>query len=208
VADDYLRRVYDLENQGDTDAYYSEWAATYDDELTRNGYRTPDRCAAALARFVAAEDPLLDVGCGTGLSGAALARAGFTDITGQDLNADMLAKAQGAGIYRETRLTTVDEPFPFPAGTYAALAAIGVIGIGAAPASLLSAALDALDPGGYLVFSYNDHALAQDEFTGALDHALSTGAAERVFEENGPHFEALGTRSTVYVLRRPEPATG
>jgi predicted TPR repeat methyltransferase len=203
MAEEYLRRVYDLETQDATDAYYSEWAATYDDEVTRQGYRSPQRCAEALAKFVPADRPVLDVGCGTGISGAALRAAGFADISGQDINAEMLELAKRSGLYRETWVTDLATPFPFKPGTYAALAAIGVIGIGAAPASLLGEALDALAPGGHLVFSYNDHALEQPQFPQALDDALASHAATQVFCERGPHFEALGTHSNVYVLRRP-----
>ena len=204
MADDFLRQVYELDTQEDTDAYYSAWAATYDDELTRQGYRSPQRCAEALAQFVDADAPILDVGCGTGLSGAALAAAGFTDISGTDINADMLTVAQRARIYRDAWVADVAAPFPFEPGTYAALAAIGVIGVGAAPASMLGEAVTALAPGGHLVFSYNDHALEHPEFTGALDEVLAAEAT-LVFSEHGPHFEGLGSKSTVFVLRRRAP---
>ena len=112
MAEDYLRRVYDLETQDATDAYYSEWAATYDDEVTRQGYRSPQRCAEALAKFVPADSPVLDVGCGTGISGAALRTAGFADISGQDINAEMLELAKRSGLYRETWVTDLATPFP------------------------------------------------------------------------------------------------
>ena len=199
---EFLRQVYDLVTQDDTDAYYSRWAASYDEELTRQGYRTPKRCSDALRRFVAPDAPVLDVGCGTGLSGRALADAGFTNLTGSDVNAEMLAMAEKAGIYRDSWVTDVDNPFPFSPGTYAAIAAVGVIGVGAAPASLLTRALDALATGGHLVFSYNDHALEVAEYPQVLDDAITTGVAEQVFAERGPHIEGLGSLSTVYVLRR------
>lgn len=201
MADEFLQQVYALETQQDTDAYYSAWAATYDEELTRQGYRAPQRCAEALAQFVSADAPILDLGCGTGLSGVALATAGFTDISGTDINADMLAVAQRAGIYRETWVTDVASPFPFEMGTYAAVAAIGVIGVGAGPASILGEALAALAPGGHMVFSYNDKALELPEFTGALADALVANATQ-VFSERGPHFDGLGSQSTVFVLQR------
>lgn len=202
MAQEFLRRVYDLDSQEATDEYYTAWAATYDDELTRQGYRSPQRCAEALARFVKPDAPILDVGCGTGLSGAALRTAGFADVSGQEINDEMLAIAIEAGVYRTTWITDPADPFPFEVGTFAALSAIGVIGIGAAPASLLAESLRALAPGGHLVFSYNDHALEHPDFAGALDDTITTGLAETVFSEYGPHFEGLGSSSTVYVLRR------
>ncbi len=202
MPDGFLQRVYDLQTQSETDAYYTEWAKTYDRELAENGYRSPERCAQALARYVQADARILDVGCGTGLSGRALANAGFTNISGRDVNAAMLEVAHASGSYREVTVSDPADPFPFKPGTYAAVAAIGVIGIGAAPASLLGEAVDALEAGGHLVFSYNDHALADPVFVAALDEALSSGRVEQVFSEHGPHIEALGTTSTVFVLQR------
>lgn len=199
---EFLRDVYDLTSQGDTDDYYSRWASTYDDELTRQEYRTPRRCADALEAFVAPDDAVLDIGCGTGLSGAALAAVGFSNVTGTDVNPEMLAVAAESGMYQDTWLTDVARPFPFPPGTYSAIAAVGVIGIGAAPPSLLRQALDALEPGGHFVFSYNDHALANLDFRQALDSALADGIAEQVFAEHGPHITGLSSSSTVFVLQR------
>lgn len=202
MADEFLKRVYDLQSQEQTDAYYTAWAATYDDEVTGQGYRTPWRCAEALASFVPNDAPVLDIGCGTGISGAALAAAGFTNLSGQDVNAEMLDRARDRGIYRETWVADTATPFPFAPGAYAAFAAIGVIGIGAAPVSLLSEALSALAPGGHIVFSYNDHALKVPEFPQAVEDAVTSGVAEQVFSEYGTHFEGLGSSSNVYVLRR------
>lgn len=199
---EYLSDVYDLETQSETDAFYSEWAATYDQEITRNGYLSPQRSAEALKRFVEPDTPILDVGCGTGLSGAAFAAAGFTDISGADVNPEMLGQARSANVYRELWVADLDDPFPFVPGTYGALAAIGVIGKGAGPSSLLGEALGALASGGHLVFTYNDFAIETPEFTGALDDAIESGLAEKVFGERGPHFTSLNSSSTVFVLRR------
>ena len=202
MPDDFLERVYDLASQEETDAFYSEWAATYDQELTANGYRTPGRCAEALAQFVPLDRPILDIGCGTGLSGSALHAAGFIDVSGQDVNGEMVQVARRLDVYRELRVVTVDDPFPFEPGTYDALAAVGVIGAGAAPPSLLTEALGALAPGGHLVFSFNDHVLDDPAYLGVLSQSLSSGTAEQLFCEHGPHIEKLGSGSNVYVLRR------
>lgn len=202
MAKEYLRQVYDLDSQEATDEYYSAWAETYDAEMAAQGYRAPERCAAALAQFAPADAALLDIGCGTGISGVAFAAAGFTNVSGQDVNPDMLQVAETRNVYRELRRTDLANQFPFEPGTYAALAAVGVIGIGAGPATLLAESLDMLVPGGHLVFSYNDHALADPEYAKALSLALSSGRATEVFGEHGPHFDGLKSKSTIYVLQR------
>lgn len=202
MGDGFLQQAYQLDTQEDTNEYYSAWAASYDEELIGQGYRTPQRCAEALVQFVERDEPILDIGCGTGLSGKALAAAGYTNISGTDVNEEMLAFARNADVYRHVDITNTDDPFPFTPGTYSAMTAVGVIGVGAAPLHVLGQCLDALAPGGHVCFSFNQHALEIPEFANAAGAAVAAGRAELLFEEDGPHIEGLGSRSTVYILRR------
>ncbi len=195
----FLSRVYDLKGDGMRD-YYDQWADTYEAEVQANAYATPARCAAALAATGLAQDAaVLDFACGTGLSGAALAEAGFTVIDGMDISDGMLAKARARGLHRTLTLVPADAPPPVPHGAYAAIAAIGAIGPGAAPASVIAPLVDALAPGGYLVLSLNDVALADAAFPDAL--AAEALRTETVFCDRGPHLPGIDVQSTVYVLR-------
>jgi predicted TPR repeat methyltransferase len=96
----YVRRLFD------------QYAARYDTALTeRLDYRGPALLLAAVeAVMAAAGRPLrfgsmLDLGCGTGLSGAAF-RATCARLTGVDVSAAMVAKAEAKGLY--DRLVTAD----------------------------------------------------------------------------------------------------
>jgi predicted TPR repeat methyltransferase len=203
---DHLKRVYGLDSQDATNAYYDDWAATYDAELIDAGYVTPERCAAALKRFMPdLSQPLLDVGCGTGLSGLAFSNHGFTTIDGSDVSGGMLDVARGRGVYRNVAHADPDDPFPFPQGTYAALAAVGVVGAGAAPPSVLDAMMAKLLPGGLVVFSFNDHTLVDPDYKHIVERAVDTGRFELLFQEHGPHIPKTGLEATVFVMRAIEP---
>ena len=199
----FLDRAYDAGTPEGTRALYDEWSATYEAEVAENGYATPGRVAEALAGALPDRDaPVLDIGCGTGLSGLALRAAGFTTIDGADVSAEMLARAEAKGAYRALRRIDPDAPLAWVSpGDHAAIVACGVIGAGAAPYSLFDACLEALGPGGLFALSLNDHALADPESRAALDRWLPD-RAESVFEEHGDHLPGIGLRSTVYVLRR------
>jgi len=200
---DHLKRAYGLKTVEETQAFYSDWAATYDAEVLENGYLTPARCAEALARHASSRDiALLDMGCGTGLSGASFKAAGFTQITGSEVNPDMLAVARARGVYTHLMLAEHANPFPFAQGTYDAIAAVGVIGAGAAPLSVLDQALDRLGAGGLCVFSFNDHALALPEFPAAIEGYAASGRFEVLESDHGPHLPGKGIGARVYVLRR------
>ena len=100
MAQNFFDRAYSTTAQDAVKDLYEDWAETYDDDVTENGYMTPARCAAALASHLADQDaPVFDFACGTGLSGAELAAEGFTQIDGVDLSEAMLQTARGKGVY-------------------------------------------------------------------------------------------------------------
>ncbi len=85
MAQKFLDSVYDKGNR-DVREIYADWSKTYDAEIAENGYATPMRAASALADSVQDKSrPVLDFGCGTGLSGLALKSKGFSIIDGIDV---------------------------------------------------------------------------------------------------------------------------
>jgi predicted TPR repeat methyltransferase len=199
----FLDSAYTLPDRQATAAFYRDWAASYDDEITRNGYAKPARCAAALAERVADRAaPLLDIGCGTGLSGLALRAAGFTTIDGTDFSAEMLARAEARGVYRRLFRGDLAEPLPVGPGAYANAAAVGVVSPGHAPPETIDAVLALLPSGGCLVLSLNDHALSEPAFPGKIEHLVADGRVELLFREHGPHLPGIGLEATVYALRK------
>lgn len=200
MGDTHLKQVYDLETAEDLRAHYDAWAKEYDADLAANGYVTPARCAAALAASALPKDAaILDMGCGTGLSGDALAQAGFTVIDGADVSDGMLDEARARGIYRQLINAETTDIAP---GQYAAIVAAGVIGPGAAEPRLFDHCLELLQPGGLFCFSFNDHAAALPAYGDKRDNALSTGKAGKLFEAHGPHIPKLDVGAFVYILEK------
>lgn len=203
----FLDKAYALEGAAETRALYNDWSASYDAEVGANGYATPGRVARALVGVVSDPDtPILDYGCGTGVSGMALRAAGLGVVDGMDPSPEMLKGAAEKNAYRSLTLLDLDAPPPVAKGDYSVIAAIGVIGVigtGAAPAPLFDVLLDLLPSGGYFALSLNDHALADASFNVKIPQAVQTGAAKVVFEEYGDHLPGVGLNSSVYILRKP-----
>ncbi|MEM1075273.1 MAG: methyltransferase domain-containing protein [Pseudomonadota bacterium] len=203
MSTDFLNKAYKARDAASTRTLYDDWSASYDAEVEKNGYATPGRCAAALAQFIPDQSaPILDFGCGTGLSGLALRLAGFEQIDGLDLSEEMLAQASEKGIYRNLAQIEAHAPMPHKPGDYTAIAAIGVIGAGAAPISVFHTLMNALAKGGKLVFSFNDHALEDPANEAAVTEWLDCGAAHLLFKEHGPHLPGIDLNSTVYVIEK------
>jgi predicted TPR repeat methyltransferase len=100
MSETYVRRLF------------NQYAGRYDTALTeRLAYRGPELLRDAVERTMRAMDrPLhfssvLDLGCGTGLAGAAF-RAIVDRLTGIDLSPAMIAQAECKGVY--DRLATAD----------------------------------------------------------------------------------------------------
>lgn len=203
MADKYLDKIYTAASPEAIRDQYNDWAASYDAEIAENGYATPTRCAEALARHLAdLTAPVLDFGCGTGLSGLALATHGFRTIDGVDPAAAMLSEARKRGLYRALQEITPGAELTVKPGTYAGIAAIGVIGAGAAPPDVLDQIARALAPRGLLVFSFNDHALADPACTDKRDALLASGTFRQLEETYGDHLPGIDIKSSVYVFEK------
>lgn len=199
----YLDKVYGVSGDRDLRSFYDDWSGSYDAELAENGYATPARAAALLRACDTSLDArILDVGCGTGLSGQAFVAQGYTDLHGTDLSPHMLAEAEAKQIYGRLWVSDPDAALPVLPGDYGVIAAVGVVSPGAAPPEILDTLAALLEPGGRLLFSYNDHALADEGYMAALDGLRRTGGMAAVAEDHGEHLPSLGLKSTVYLFER------
>jgi predicted TPR repeat methyltransferase len=199
----FLDNIYNTDGGESMRRYYDDWADSYDSDLRENDYRTPGRCADALARHLKDKTaPILDFACGTGISGVALKEAGFTNIDGNDISDGMLEKARAKGAYRDLFRAEPDGALDTGGRQYKAIVAVGAIGAGAAPVAYLDEALNHLEPGGIFVVSLNDHTLEDPQFEARLTQAISDGRAEKIMAEDGPHLPEIGLGARVWALRR------
>ena len=199
-----LGTVYDLATPQAAADFYGDWAGTYEDELTQNGYVTPARCAAALAEAASLPwAPVIELGCGTGLGGLALRAAGFECIDGVDISPEMLEHAAAKDIYRTLGPADLSQPLDWmPDDTYQNAAAIGVLNPNFMPAYLIDWVIEKLPSGGCFVFSLNDHALADGTMETRVLELTEYGVADLVFREAGDHLPGIELASTVYVLKK------
>lgn len=198
-----LGSVYDLEDAEAAKRHYDDWAARYDADLAAAAYATPTRAARMLVEAGAdVAGPLADFGCGTGLSGEAFAKAGFRTVDGFDISPASLDVARAKGVYRDLVECDLGQPLPVTDGTYANAAAVGVLAVRLMPVDTLDRMLAAVEPGGRLVFSLNDHHRADGLIEGRLMELTDCGAAVLLAREHGTHLPGIDLEATLYVLQR------
>lgn len=149
---DLLRRAYALRDQAEGAELYREWARTYDRTMLDGlGYRSPTRLTEQFARLVPWRDqPVLDIGCGTGLLGVELAAIGVTTIDGLDLSTSMMDEAMARGLYRTAIAADLLQPLPIADATYGAAISTGTFTSGHVGADCLGEIVRVLRPGGFL----------------------------------------------------------
>jgi predicted TPR repeat methyltransferase len=149
MTDSDLNSAYALDGPESCRRLYAAWAESYDTDFAQGmDYLLPAQVASA---FLAAggSAPVLDVGTGTGLLGAALRGAGLAGvIDGVDLSAPMLARAARLDLYRRLTEADITQPLDLPGG-YAGVVSSGTfthghVGPRALPHLLALAAPDAL----------------------------------------------------------------
>jgi SAM-dependent methyltransferase len=180
-----LEAVYAAQTPQELAQAYRQWAATYDSETLGIGYYLPFQITAWVARHVpAGEGPLLDAGCGTGLSGPVLKALGYDDISGLDLSDDMLKLAGSRGVYSELRQAELGKTLPWPDSRFRAFFSTGVFTIGHAPASALHELARITRPGGHAIFTVRDVVLESGGFL-AVHAELERRRKWRRVEESG-----------------------
>lgn len=191
-----LARVYAARTPDELGAAYAGWATDYDRETIALGYCLPFVIAAWVARHVPKDaGPLLDAGCGTGLSGPYLTALGYLDLAGLDMSGEMLRFAETRGTYRDLRQAELGRTLPWPDDHFAGFLSTGVFTAGHAPASGLEELVRITRPGGFAIFTVRDILLDDGGFRDVF-HALQDAGRWKPVEESEP-FRA-------FVLAEPE----
>lgn len=127
----YLGDVYGAKDAAEIAALYDKWAATYDAEMARAGYRHPSIALALLTRHLPkGSTPLLDAGAGTGLVGQWLQIMGYPTVDALDISEGMLAVARKKNCYSGFHVKALGTPLPFADGHFAGVISTGVFTTG------------------------------------------------------------------------------
>ena len=203
----FFDRANSLDTLTATRRLYGDWAAVYDDTIERFGrYLSPDWFACEVARRCADRHvPVLDVACGTGLVGAALARHGFDRLTGLDLSPEMLDRAREKGCYRALIAGDVGGNWPVERGQFGVILCIGALTVGHMDVTVLRRMIEALGPGGLVLADIEASTFAGQGYAAVLEALRSeVGLAEVTVQD--AHFYAPGPKEPFHgfyvVVRR------
>lgn len=202
--ENFFNKAYTLKTSEDAKRMYDRWAEVYDEDLNNGRYQQPIRCAKALREQVSdLKIKILDVGCGTGLSGLALTEIGFQHIDGCDLSTGMLEKAAKLEIYKRLFSCNLNEP-PIDAKNeeYDAVTAVGVFSFGHIMPEAVDELLRVTKNNGIIIIGLNDHYYNEGALTKKLDTLQLENSIKIIAQEHGEHIPENDLKGWVITLRK------
>ena len=191
---EFVAEAYALTDSESAVQFYQKWATEYDKNMGSLGYISPQKIAEMLADNIEAKEPVvLDIGCGTGLTGAELYRKLSCRIDGIDISAEMIEVARGRGIYRNLRTGDLNLPLNFEDNQFDAAISSGTFTHGHVGPKPLREITSILKPGGLLACTVHFDLWHQRKFDQAFEDLVKDGflnclsRTESNFYEGSPH---------------------
>lgn len=201
----FLDQAYGLHSLADAMAFYSDWAEDYDDQMEQQlGYVAPRLMAERVAAWMPERSAaVLDVGCGTGLTGQYLFGLGFETIDGIDFNPNMIAKARERGIYRRLVEADITRPLEIEDAAYDAIMSSGTFTIGHVGSEPLDEIQRILKPGGVFGCTIHTDIWEPKGFNAKFAAFEAAGLLDPVDRVEGEFFTGLGRKALYCVFRKP-----
>ncbi len=198
-----LQDIYGTRTVDTQRALYKDWAGDYEaDSVGEFGYVGFKTGAAEFAKRVPDKSArILDAGCGTGLSGRALAEEGYTNIHGLDLSPEMLEVASRSGVYQSLAEADLTQPVEV-AEPYDAIFSAGLFGFGPPDPEHLHLLLNVLKPGGTAVITVNGKGWDDKDWENRLPAEVDAHQLDLVETLEIPYLENEDIRGILLVFNR------
>ncbi|MDA1310681.1 MAG: class I SAM-dependent methyltransferase [Proteobacteria bacterium] len=137
---------------------YDAMAPNYDEQLWNWAYEAPEQAAKLLAKYLPdlKTATILDCGCGTGMTGAALRKVGAGGvITGLDMSEASLEVARTKGVYDRLEAADLNQPLAFEDDGIDGVLCVGVLSY-VREEPLWREWKRVIRPGGVVVFTSRD----------------------------------------------------
>lgn len=185
-----LDKAYAIKTPTDAVHLYGDWATTYDQSFAEAwGYIAPREIATCFrVAATSSEQPILDIGAGTGLLAGEL--PGWT-IDGIDISAPMLEIAASKGLYRERIVADLTKPLDIASGSYGSFVSSGTFTHGHVGPVCMSELLRIARPNALFCLGTNPGAFDQAGFGSAFALLVASGQITPVTFETIPIYEGV-----------------
>lgn len=197
MSDVGLEEAYAVDGPDANRELYASWAATYETGfVVESRYVYHQQVAAVfLDNLDAYDQPVLDVGCGTGVVGEELVRLGVSVIDGVDISPEMLAKAQDKAyrhrpVYRTLVEADLTGPIEIANNSYDGIVSAGAFTHGHLGPQSLSELLRVARPGATCAIGINSAHFEEFGFGDWLTQRHEEGCISDVAYEMRPIYDS------------------
>ena len=190
---------------------FDAFAESFDTVLEGLNYQAPALIAEAVKTISFDRPPaVLDLGCGTGLCAAAMKEKGVetASLTGIDLSAGMLEKAEERGLYASLRQADITTVLPTLSERFDLAVCADVLTYLGDLSAVFSGLSAVIDAGGRLVFTVSENTENDAEYTMELSGRFmhSQKYIQTLSEQNG--FDVAEVRSVELRQELGQPVKG
>jgi len=186
-----LEKAYRLKSPADNLAYYRDFAKCYDSDFAKGlGYAYPAKVAAIYLADARPDDqPVADIGCGTGL-----VAVGLEDVVvdGMDISPEMLAVARDRGCYRQLFEVDLTGDLGGLPSDYGAVISAGAFTHGHLGPEVLGRLLNIARPGALFVIGVNRGHFHDRGFEPVLQSLQDRGRIGAVTATEVPIYDKMG----------------
>jgi SAM-dependent methyltransferase len=170
---------------------YDDAADVYDAAMTQDvGWTGHIELAKVVQRHVDLKVRICDAGAGTGMLGELLAKAGYRDMSANDLSPGMLEVARRKRIYSHCQVMELGKPLGYASSVFGATTACGVFTPNHAPASALDELVRITRKGGLILYTLRSDEEPPD-FAAKQQELVDAGKWELV--EAGEPFPSIAS---------------
>ena len=182
---------------------YADWADEYDEDNDRKlGTVSQPTTVAMLARHLDNRDAqIMDVGCGTGLVGAHLHKAGYKTYDGTDISAEMMAHARSRG-YRRLQDLRPGHPLDAADNSYDASLCVGVFTHGHLGPEGFDELIRITRQSGLICFTVNEGVWETGRFEEAIQAHVENGVWRILEQEKRDYMLYEGVQAWYIAARK------
>lgn len=178
----WLSKLYAAHSPEERALVYDHWGLQYEADVLHTGYNMPQLFTGLTCRHITSmDDPILDVGAGTGILGQALSLLGYTAVEALDYSKGMLEVCRAKRVYSAFHQLDINALLPMPDNNYSAVLVMGVFGKGHASAQTLHELSRITAPGGHLIFSIREDEYIPGGYREVQEDFEKAGEWKRLF---------------------------
>jgi ubiquinone/menaquinone biosynthesis C-methylase UbiE len=206
-----MSRAHSIQGVAEARTFYDDWAKTYDLTMTPEGedYVGPALASTYLLKCLGSGSTsenvqILDAGCGTGLVGACLHKAGVKNVDGVDLSPGMLDYAEKTGAYRSLKVTDLTHPLDSGDNSYDAVICVGTFTQNHVGPEPLDEFVRVIKPGGFIVATIMGTIWVNGGFEDKVKSLEADGKVKVISTKLEDYRRRAGVQARIIVLQVQE----